>query len=203
MKTLKEFILEAKIPIFSDDERGVREFCEYVFDPGIVKYIINPDLTITLESLTPSFNIYMDTKDLVEIPEFIIFSNIEKYNIGLNNSKCKIKCWTPRVNGYCKGIIVNNTPKVQELDLSNCEIRGGMLDVEMSGIKSIIGAHGEDVRVFIKKNKNLEKIHLNRIKSCKHGSWITNNKNLLIDPSDIPHGIRVENNKLKEKIYIS
>lgn len=203
MRTLKEFILEAKIPIFSNDESGVKEFCEYVFDPSTVKYIINPDLTITLESLISSFNIYMDTKDLVEIPEFIIFSNIEKYNIGLKNSKCKIKYWAPKVNGYCGGIIVNNTPKVQELDLSNCEIRGGMLDIEMTGIKSITGAHGEDVRVFIKKNKNLGKIDLNQIKSCKHGSWITNNKNLLIKPSDIPHGIRVENNKLKEKIYIS
>ena len=209
MKKLVDFINEELLteaaPKFTNDENGIREFCEYVFDPQFTKYVINSDLTITLESQTRSFNMHMDTKDLTEIPDFIVFSGIEEYCLGLGtDSGCKVKNWKPRVNGYCAGIIVSNRPKVQTIDLSECEIRDGLLDVEMTGIKSIIGGHGEGVKVFIKKNKNLSELDIENIKSCEDpGSYILNNKNLELDPSKLPSGITVENNKLKEKIYKS
>lgn len=205
MISLANYIYEAKVPSFTKDTEGIKGFCEYVFDPEFVKYIINPDLTITLESNTPSKNLYMDTKDLIEIPEFIVFSNIDNYRLGLGtDSKCKVKEWKPRVNGYCGGIIVEGRPKVQIIDLSECEIRNGLLNVENSGVNSIVGGHGEGVQVMIKKNKNLDKLDIKEIKSCMNpGSWIVNNKNLEIKPDELPTGIRVQNNKLKEKIYIS
>lgn len=209
MKRLVDFINEELLteaaPKFTNDENGIREFCEYVFDPKFTKYIINSDLTITLESETPSINMHMDTKDLTEIPDFIIFSGIEKYCLGLGtDSKCKVKNWKPRVNGYCAGIIVSGRPKVQTIDLSECEIRDGLLMVEMAGVDSIVGGHGEGVKVFIKKNKNLSKLDIKNIKGCENpGSWLINNKNLEIKPDELPAGIRVQNNKLKEKIYIS
>lgn len=205
MISLANYIYEAKVPSFTKDTEGIKGFCEYVFDPEFVKYIINPDLTITLESNTPSKNLYMDTKDLIEIPEFIVFSNIDNYRLGLGtDSKCKVKEWKPRVNGYCGGIIVEGRPKVQIIDLSECEIRNGLLNVENSGVNSIVGGHGEGVQVMIKKNKNLDKLDIKEIKSCMNpGSWIVNNKNLEIKPDELPAGIRVQNNKLKEKIYIS
>lgn len=205
MISLANYIYEAKVPSFTKDTEGIKGFCEYVFDPEFVKYIINPDLTITLESNTPSKNLYMDTKDLIEIPEFIVFSNIDNYRLGLGtDSKCKVKEWRPRVNGYCGGIIVEGRPKVQIIDLSECEIRNGLLNVENSGVNSIVGGHGEGIQVMIKKNKNLDKLDIKEIKSCMNpGSWIVNNKNLEIKPDELPAGIRVQNNKLKEKIYIS
>ena len=205
MISLKDFILEAKTPSFTKDAEGIKAFCEYVFDPKFVKYEVNSDLTITLESMTPSKNLYMDTQDLTEIPDFIIFSNIEKYRLGLGtDSKCKVKDWAPKVQGYCAGIIVSDRPKVQTIDLSECEIREGLLNVENSGVQSIIGAHGENVQVMIKKNKNLDKLDIKGIKSCMNpGSWLINNRNLEISPDELPAGIRVQNNKLKEKIYIS
>lgn len=205
MISLANYIYESKVPSFTKDVEGIKEFCEYVFDPEFVKYAVNSDLTITLESNTPSKNLYMDTKDLIEIPEFIIFSNIDNYRLGLGtDSKCKVKEWKPRVNGYCGGIIVEGRPKVQTIDLSECEIRNGLLNIENSGVNSIVGGHGEDVQVMIKKNKNLDKLDIKEIKSCMNpGSWIVNNKNLEIKPDELPAGIRVQNNKLKEKIYIS
>lgn len=205
MITLKDFILEAKVPSFTKDAGGIKAFCEYVFDPQFVKYVVNSDLTITLESLTPSKNLYMDTQDLTEIPDFIVFSHIEKYRLGLGtDSKCKIKEWAPKVQGYCSGVIVEGRPKVQTIDLSECEIREGLLNVESSGVESIVGAHGENVQVMIKKNKNLDKLDIKGIKSCMNpGSWLIGNRNLEISPDELPAGIRVQNNKLKEKIYIS
>ena len=205
MISLANYIYEAKVPSFTKDTEGIKGFCEYVFDPEFVKYIVNPDLTVTLESNTPSKNLYMDTKDLTEIPEFIVFSNIDNYRLGLGtDSKCKVKEWRPRVNGYCGGIIVEGRPKVQTIDLSECEIRNGLLNVENSGVNSIVGGHGEGVQVMIKKNKNLDKLDIKEIKSCMNpGSWIMNNKNLEIKPDELPAGIRIQNNKLKEKIYIS
>lgn len=205
MISLANYIYEAKVPSFTKDVEGIKEFCEYAFDPEFVKYTVNSDLTVTLESNTPSKNLYMDTKDLIEIPEFIIFSNIDNYRLGLGtDSKCKVKEWKPRVNGYCGGIIVEGRPKIQTIDLSECEIRNGLLNVENSGVNSIIGGHGEGVQVMIKKNKNLDKLDIKEIKSCMNpGSWIVNNKNLEIKPDELPAGIRVQNNKLKEKIYIS
>lgn len=204
MISLANYIYEAKAPLFTKDAKGIKEFCEYVFDPEFVKYIINPDLTITLESNTPSKNLYMDTKDLIEIPGFIVFSNIDNYRLGLGtDSRCKVKEWKPRVNGYCGGIIVEGRPKVQTIDLSECEIRNGLLNIENSGVNSIVGGHGEGVQIVIKKNKNLDTLDIKGIKSCVPGSWIINNKNLEIKPDELPTGIRVQNNKLKEKIYIS
>ena len=205
MISLANYIYEAKEPSFTKDVEGIKAFCEYVFDPKFVKYIVNPDLTITLESLTPSDNLYMDTQDLTEIPDFIVFSHIEKYRLGLGaDSKCKVKEWKPRVNGYCGGIIVAGRLKVQTIDLSDCEIRNGLLNVENSGVNTIVGGHGEGVQVMIKKNKNLDKLDIKGIKSCMNpGSWLVDNKNLEINPDELPAGIRVKNNKLKEKIYIS
>ena len=205
MISLANYIYEAKAPLFMNDADGVKSFCEYVFDPKLIKYVVNSDLTVTLESMSPSKNLYIDTKDLIEIPDFIVFSNIEKYRLGLGtDSKCKVKEWKPRVNGCCGGIIVEGRPKVQTIDLSDCEIRNGLLNVENSGVNSIVGAHGEGVQVMIKKNKNLDKLDIKEIKSCMNpGSWITDNKNLEIKPDELPAGIRVKNNKLKEKIYIS
>lgn len=208
MKDLQEYIAEAIIneaaPKFSNDEDGVKDFCEYVFDQKFVKYVVNPDLTISLESKSPSKNLHMDTKDLTEIPEFIVFSNMDNYRLGLGtNSKCKVKEWKPRVNGYCAGIIVSDRPKVMELDLSECEIRNGLLCIEDTGIKSIVGAHGEGVQVYIMKNKKLETVDIKNISSCTNGSWLSKNKKLEVNPSDLPKGIRVEKNAQNEKIYVS
>lgn len=96
MKSLIDFVNESLVteaaPKFTNDENGIREFCEYVFDPKFTEYTINSDLTITLKSQTPSFNLNMDTKDLTEIPDFIVFSGIEKYCLGLGtDSGCKVK----------------------------------------------------------------------------------------------------------------
>jgi len=209
MISLANFIYEAKEPTFTKDLEGITAFCEYVFDSKFIKYVVNSDLTITLESVTPSKNLYMDTKDLTEIPEFIVFSNIDNYRLGLGaGSKCKVKEWKPRVNGCCAGIIVLDHPKVQTIDLSECEIRNGategLLYVEQSGVKSIVGGHGEGVKIFIKKNKNLSELDLKGIKSCMNpGSYIVNNKNLEPDLSKLPKGISIRNNKAKEKLYIS
>lgn len=210
MISLANYIYEAKAPVFTKDAEGIKAFCEYVFNPNYYKYVVNPDLTITIErgenTPVPSYArqiVVIDTKDLTEIPDFIIFSNIENWHLCLGaDSKCKIKNWKPRVNGYCAGIIVVDRQKTQTIDLLECEIRGGLLNVEMSGVQSIIGAHGENVQVVIKKNKNLDTLDIKGIKSCKDpGSWIINNKNLELN--ELPSGIRVQNNKLKEKIYIS
>lgn len=205
MISLANYIYEAKSPSFTNDADGIKLFCEYVFDPKLIKYVVNSDLTITLESMTPSNNLYINTQDLTEIPDFIVFSNIEKYRLGLGvDSKCKVKEWTPRVQGYCAGIIVEGRPKVQTIDLSECEIRNGLLNIENSGVNSIVGGHGEGIQVMIEKNKNLDKLDIKGIKSCMNpGSWLVDNKNLEIKPDELPAGIRVKNNKLKEKIYIS
>lgn len=209
MISLTDFIFEAKAPSFTNDAEGIKAFCEYVFDPKFVKYIVNSDLTITLESMSPSKNLYMDTKDLTEIPDFIVFSHIEKYRLGLGtDSKCRVKEWTPRVQGYCAGIIVTDRPKVQTIDLSECEIRStaaeGLLYVEQAGVKSIVGGRGEGVKIFIKKNKNLTELDLKGIKSCMDpGSYILNNKNLEPNLSKLPKGISIRNNKANEKPYIS
>lgn len=209
MISLANYIYEAKAPSFTKDEEGIKGFCEYVVDPVFYKYIINPDLTITIEraekSPTPAHArriFVMDTHDLVEIPDFIVFSNMENWHLRLGGDK--IKNWKPRVKGYCAGIIVTDKPKLQSIDLSECETRGGLFDIEMTTVKSVVGGHGEGVQVVIKKNKNLDTLDLKGIKSCMNpGSWIINNKNLELKPNEIPSGITVENNKLKEKIYIS
>lgn len=212
MISLANYIYEAKSPSFTKDAKGVKEFCEYVFDPKFYKYIINPDLTITIEraenSPTPEHArqiATMDTQDLIEIPDFIVFSNIENWHLNLGGgSRSKIKNWKPRVNGYCAGIIVIDNSKLQSIDLSECETRGGLFDIEKTSVKSVVGGHGEGVQIRIMKNKNLDKLDIKGIKSCMNpGSWITNNKNLEIKPNEIPSGIHVEKNKLKEKIYIS
>lgn len=210
MISLANYIYEAKTPSFTKDAEGIKAFCEYVFNPNYYNCVVNPDLTITIErgenTPVPSHArqiAVMDTKDLIEIPDFIVFSNIENWHLCLgSDSKCKIKNWAPRVNGYCAGIIVVDRQKIQTIDLSECEIRGGLLNVEMSGVQSIIGGHGENVQVVIKKNKNLDILDIKGVKSCMNpGSWLINNRNL--EPNELPSGIRVQNNKLKEKIYIS
>ena len=204
MKTLKNYIIEAVTPKFANNKEGIISFCEYVFNPKFVKYIVNSDLTITLESNTPSDILNMDTKDLTEIPDFIVFSNIEKYHLGLGYDCRKLKHWAPKVNGYCSGFVVDDNPKIQTLDFSNCEIKGGKLFIQKTAVKSIIGPKGEDVQIYIKQNKNLDELDLKQIKSCMDpGSYIFNNKRLEIDLSKLPKGIYIENNKLKEKHYKS
>ena len=204
MKSLKEFLSEAKVPTFTQDIDGIKVFCEYVFDEQFTKWIVNPDLTITLTPAGRSNIMYMDTKDLTEIPEFIVFSGVENVKLGCGiEQKCKIKVWKPRVNGFCAGIVLENRPKVSELDLSECEIHNGLLSIEKTGLTSLIGAHGEGVQVRIMNNKNLETLDIKGIKSCAPGSWLKNNKKLDVNPSDLPKDIRVEKNAQNEKIYIS
>ena len=204
MISLANYIYEAKEPTFTKDLEGITAFCEYVFDEQFTKWVVNPDLSITLTPAGRSNIMYMDTKELKEIPDFIVFSGVENVKIGCGiGSDCKVNVWKPRVNGYCQGIVLQGRPKATELDLSECEIRGGILCIEDTGIKSIVGAHGEGVQVYIMKNKKLESVDLKNISSCTNGSWLSKNKKLEVKPSDLPKGIRVEKNAQNKKIYIS
>ena len=213
MIQLKDFMQESlsineAAPIFTNDAEGIKAFCSYVYDENFYKCVVNADLSITVTSknFNPSFRFdtcYMDTKDLTEIPDFIKYSNIENVVLGLKESK-KLKTWAPNVIGYCKGVIVSETnKKLETLDLKDCEIHDGMLTLEKTNVKTIVGGHGDGVKVFLKMNKNLESIDLKFTNCEKSGSWITNNKKLDIKPDQLPKGIRVEKNANKEKLYIS
>lgn len=193
MKELKDFLLEAKAPTFTNDIKGIKAFCEYVFNPDFYFWTINPDETITvgLHKVPANGvqNAYMDTKDLTEIPDFIVFSNIEKIALGIGTgSDCKVKDWAPKVKGYCAGIIADNRPKLQSIDLSECEIRDGKLYIEMTGVKSIVGGHGEGVQLMIKKNKNLSELNISKI-GYAHGSYIANNRSLIVKKNQVPEKI--------------
>lgn len=194
MQNLSEFINEQLVmeaaPIFTKDMDGIKAFCDYVYDPNFVKCVVNPDLTITISPVNPApngvNNLYLHAKDLKEIPDFIEYSNIPTITLGLTDGK-KLKRWAPKVNGTCAGVIVSETTKLQELDLTNCDCKGGKLYIEKCGdIKTIVGGKGDGVQVYVKKNKNLTHLDLREFKNCLDpGSYVSKNKNLK-DTSMIP-----------------
>ena len=197
MKGLKSYIKESLLveaaPKFNKSLEGIKAFCEYVYDPDFVKWVVNSDLTITISQVNPApngvYNVYMDTKDLIEIPDFITYSNVESITLGLTGSK-KLKMWAPKVNGTCAGVVIGETTKLQELDLTDCECKGGKLYIEKVGtLQKIIGGKGDGVQVFIKMNKSLTHLDLRNFVNCKNpGSYITKNKSLKktsMIPSDI------------------
>lgn len=195
MKSLSEYINESILleaaPSFDNSIEGIQEFCEYVYDPEFVNWVVNSDLTITISPVKPApngvNNLYMDTKDLKEIPSFIKYSNIPTITLGLTGSK-KLKIWSPNVEGTCAGVIVGETTKLQELDLTNCDCKGGKLYIEKVGtLQKIIGGKGDGVQVFIKMNKSLTHLDLSNFANCKNpGSYITKNKSLKLDQKLIP-----------------
>lgn len=195
MKNLSEYINESlfyeAMPNFDNSFEGIKAFCEYVYDPDFVNWTINSDLTITISPVKPApngvNNLYMHPKDLKEIPSFIKYSNIPTITLGLTGSK-KLKKWAPNVVGTCAGVIVSETAKIQELDLTNCDCKGGKLYIEKVGtIQKVIGGKGDGVQVYIKKNKSLTYLDLSGFKNCMDpGSYIANNKNLKLDPKLIP-----------------
>jgi hypothetical protein len=195
MKELKSYIKESLLleaaPKFDKSLDGIKAFCEYVYDPEFVNWVVNSDMTITITPVNPApngvYNLYMDAKDLTEIPDFITYSNVESITLGLTGSK-KLKSWAPKVNGVCKGVIVGETTKLQELDLTNCDCKGGKLFIEKVGtLQKVVGGKGDGVQVFIKKNKSLTHLDLSNFVNCKNpGSYITKNKNLELDQKLIP-----------------
>lgn len=199
MKNLKHFLNESLLleagPKFDNSVEGIEAFCDYVYDKNFVKWVINPDLTITISPVNPApngvNNLYMHTKDLKEIPDFILYSGIEGITLGLA-SDSKLKTWEPNVNGVCAGVIVNSD-KLVELNLTNCDCVGGKLYVEQcKSIKKIVGGHGDGVQVYIKKNKNLEYLNLKEFKNCLDpGSYVSKNKKLL-DTSMIPSEVCID-----------
>lgn len=195
MKSLREYINESILleaaPNFDNSIEGIQEFCEYVYDPEFVNWVVNSDLTITISPVKPApngvNNLYMDTKDLKEIPSFIKYSNIPTITLGLTDSK-KLKTWAPKVDGTCAGVVIGETTKLQELDLTNCECKGGKLYLEKCGnLQKVIGGKGDGVQVFIKMNKSLTHLDLSNFVNCKNpGSYITKNKSLKLDQKLIP-----------------
>ena len=204
MKTLKEFILEAKAPIFTNDIEGIQAFCEYVFDSEFYDWVVNPDKTISIETKNPrNINIYMNTQDLKEVPDFIVFADMPKYDLFLHYNS-KIERWAPKVNGIVRGIGISDNKKTKVIDLSDCEMKGGRLFIVKSFVERIENAKGEDIQIFIRNNRKLNNIDISGIKSVKdNASWMSNNRAL--DPSQfkLPKGITIQHNKENEKIYIS
>ena len=200
MKQLKEFINEQLIteaaPTFTNDMDGIKAFCDYVYDPNFVKYVVNPDLTITLFPVNPApndvNNLYLEPKDLKEIPDFIEYSNIPTITLGISWNK-KLKRWAPKVKGTCAGVVIANESKLQELDLTNCDCKGGQLYIEKCGdIKKIVGGKGDGVKVYIRKNKSLTHLDLRGFKNCMDpGSYVSKNKNLK-DISMIPSEVEID-----------
>lgn len=194
MKNLQDFLIEAATPKFANNTNGIKEFCEYVFgEAPNVKWIVNPDDTITVKCKEVPGNgvqcVYMWTKDLTEIPNFITFSNIEDITLGIDNKK--IKSWSPNVNGTCAGIIVDNDTKLEILDLTNCDCKGGKLFIEKNKkLKTIKGGNGDGVQVYVAKNKDLINLDLSKYRNCKTpGSYISNNKSLDLTKAKYPKEI--------------
>lgn len=191
MKNLQDFLIEAAAPKFANNRVGIEAFCEYVFgDTNNTRWVVNSDNTITVNCIeipgNGIQNIYMWTKDLTEIPKFIIFSNIEGITLGIDNEK--LKNWTPRVNGTCAGVIVTDDKKLEVLDLTNCDCKGGKLFIEKNKkLKKIKGGNGNGVQVFISKNKDLTDLDLSKFSNCKKpGSYISNNKSLNLSKAKYP-----------------
>lgn len=198
MKSLHSFINESMIPNFTNNKKGIEDFCEYVFgtNKDIMTWSVNPDLTITISLLNPPTNgvnnIYMYTQDLKEIPEFIIFKDIENITLGITHNK-KLKNWSPKVIGTCKGVVVEEDNKLEILDLTNCECLGGKLYIyKNKKLSTIIGGRGEDVQVFIRKNKELINLDIKDFKKCKNGSYINLNKKLDISKAKYSQEICID-----------
>ena len=86
--------------------------------------------------------------------------------------------------------MIGESTKLQELDLTNCECKGGKLYIEKVGtIQKVIGGKGDSVQVYIKMNKSLTHLDLRNFVNCKNpGSYVTKNKSLKktsMIPSDI------------------
>lgn len=198
MKSLSNYINESllreAVPNFDNSFEGIKAFCEYVYEPEFVNYAINSDLTITISPVNPApngvNNLYMHPKDLKEIPSFIKYSNIPTITLGLSDCK-KLKKWAPNVVGTCAGVVIGETAKIQELDLTNCDCKGGKLYIEKVGtIQKVIGGKGDGVQVYIKMNKSLTHLDLHDFTNCMDpGSYIVKNKNLKLDPKLIPSEI--------------
>lgn len=91
MKTLYESILSStnsgKEYIDAITKKKIEEWMNK--NNGACKYVINSDLTITLEETFSARTIYLyDTYD--ELPEYIKFKNCDKYNVAIYNAT-KIK----------------------------------------------------------------------------------------------------------------
>lgn len=204
MKTLKNFILEAKAPVFTDDIEGIKAFCEYASDPEFEEWTVNPDKTITVKLKNPrNYNVYINTGDLKEIPDFIVFTEMPEYNLFLSRES-KIDRWAPKVNGAVAGIGLSENKKTKVIDLSGCDMKGGKLWIDKSFVERIENAKGENIQIFIRRNRRLNYIDIGNIKNLKeNSSWLTHNRSL--DPKEfkLPKGIAVEKNKENEKIYIS
>ena len=60
MKELKSYIKESLLveaaPKFNKSLEGIKAFCEYVYDPDFVKWVVNSDLTITISQVNPAPN---------------------------------------------------------------------------------------------------------------------------------------------------
>lgn len=197
MKELKTYIKESLLleatPKFDNSLEGIQAFCDYVYDSEFVNCVVNSDLTITISPVKPAPNgvniLYMDTKDLKEIPNFIKYSNIPTITLGLTSSK-KLKNWAPVVDGTCAGVKISETTKLQELDLTNCDCKGGKLYIEKCGnLQKVIGGKGDGVQVYVKMNKSLSHLDLKGFTNCKNpGSYVSKNKSLK-DTSMIPSEI--------------
>lgn len=197
MKRLQEYVAESIVneaaPKFTNDEQGIKEFCDYVFDTQFIKYVINSDLTITLENIGRSKIAYMNPQDLQEIPEFITFSNIPGVSLGITDNK-KLKKWAPKVVGGCAGIVIENDKKLEILDLSECDINaGGLLHIVKTNISDIIGGKGQEVQLRILKNKNLSELNLSSFVGYAHGSHISKNKSLMAKKNQVPKKVDGQN----------
>jgi hypothetical protein len=201
MKSLSNYIIEASQPKFSNSEEGINAFCEYVFrdsiysgvgdinSPKQIEWVINPDKTIKVTIPSKSKTVTLWTKDLIEIPDFIIFKDIQGIRLSLPDNS-KVKNWAPKVIGGCDGIILDGNKKIQTLDLNECPInKGGLLSISSTSLQSIEGGNGEDVQIHIRKNSKLTDLDLSGIKSYGHGSTITNNKKLVVKKNLVPKKI--------------
>lgn len=201
MISLANYIIEASQPKFSNNEEGINAFCEYVFrdpiysfvgdisSPKQIEWVINPDKTIKIILPSKSKNITLWTKDLTEIPDFIIFKDIQDIRLSLPDNS-KVKNWAPKVIGGCGGIILDGNKKIQTLDLTECPINnGGLLSISLTSLQSIKGGNGESVQIHIRKNSKLTDLDLSKFKSYGHGSTITNNKKLVVKKNLVPEKV--------------
>lgn len=187
MKTLTDFILEAAAPKFTNNKDGIASFCDYVLNDKC-KYTIDSDNCIIIDTqVAPNgvANIFIDTKDLKEIPDFIVFKNIEYAGLELSSSS-KIKTWAPKVIGGVKSIFVDDNKKLQYLDLSQCDINGGILHLSKTNVEDVIGGNGKDVQLRIVNNSKLKNLDLSKFNGYAHGSHISKNRNLVVNKAMVP-----------------
>ena len=83
MKNLKHFLNESLLleagPKFDNSVEGIEAFCDYVYDKNFVKWVINPDLTITITSVNPTpngvNNLYKNKNSLVIFKGVFIYDD--------------------------------------------------------------------------------------------------------------------------------